>query len=103
VEPRSSVPVSIAIKLQVASSTTEVTVEAQGGDLVENNPTLHTGVDKNLFDKRPLESQSSSVSSLVNVTCRLRESRGIPMDCSTDWETTRRILFRSMASRSRIC
>jgi hypothetical protein len=78
VEPGSSVPVSIAIKLQVASSTTEVTVEAQGGDLVENNPTLHTGVDKNLFDKLPLESQSSSVSSLVNVTCRLRESRGIP-------------------------
>jgi hypothetical protein len=66
VEPRSSVPVSIAMKLQVASSTTEVTVELLGGDLVENNPTLYTGVDKNLFDKLPLESKSSSVSSLVN-------------------------------------
>ena len=33
VEPRSSVPVTLAIKLQVASSTTQVTVEA-GEDLV---------------------------------------------------------------------
>ena len=68
VEPRSSVPVSVAVQLQVASSTTEVTVEAQGGDLVENDPTFHTDVDKNLFDKLPLESQSSSVSSLVTLS-----------------------------------
>src|ERR1700748_2208805 len=31
VEPRSSVPVTITIKLQVASSNTSVTVEAEGG------------------------------------------------------------------------
>ncbi len=68
VEPRSSVPVSIAIKLQVASSSTSVTVEAEGGDLIENDPTFHTDVDKNLFDKLPLESASSSVSSLVTLS-----------------------------------
>ena len=67
VEPRSSVPVSVAIQLQVATSTEEVTVSAEGGDLVENDPTFHTDVDKNLFDKLPLESQSSSVSSLVTL------------------------------------
>ena len=67
VEPRSSVPVSVSIKLQVEGSTTAVTVEAEGGDLVENDPTFHTDVDKNLFDKLPLESQSSSVSSLVTL------------------------------------
>jgi hypothetical protein len=67
VEPRSSVPISLAITLQVASSTTQVTVEAGGGDLIENDPTFHTDVDKNLFDKLPLESQSSSVSSLVTL------------------------------------
>ena len=39
------------ITLQVAGSTTAVTVEAAGGDLVENDPTFHTDVDKNLFDK----------------------------------------------------
>src|SRR6202023_2590998 len=49
-------------------STEAVTVEAQGGDLVENDPTFHTDVDKNLFDKLPLESQSSSVSSLVTLS-----------------------------------
>jgi hypothetical protein len=68
VEPRSSVPVGVSIKLKVASSTTEVTVEAEGGDLVENDPTFHTDVDKNLFDKLPLESPSSSVSSLVTLS-----------------------------------
>jgi hypothetical protein len=67
VEPRSAVPVSVAIKLHVAGSTTAVTVEAEGGDLVENDPTFHTDVDKNLFDKLPLESQSSSLSSLVTL------------------------------------
>ena len=64
VEPRSAVPVNVPIKLQVRGSTTQVTVEA-GGDLVENDPTFHTDVDKNLFAKLPLESQSSSVSALV--------------------------------------
>jgi hypothetical protein len=67
VEPRSSVPVSVAINLTVSGSSTQVTVEAEGGDLIENDPTFHTDVDKNLFDKLPLESQSSSVSSLVTL------------------------------------
>src|SRR6202051_3845900 len=65
VEPRSSVPVNVAITLKVSGSSTQVTVEAEGGDLVENDPTFHTDVDRNLFDKLPLESASSSVSSLV--------------------------------------
>jgi len=67
VEPRSSVPVSVAISLKVLGSTTQVTVEAVGGDLIENDSTFHTDVDRNLFDKLPLESQSSSVSSLVTL------------------------------------
>src|ERR1700756_3288443 len=67
VEPRSSVPVTVSVKLQIAGSSTSVTVEAEGGDLIENDPTFHTDVDKNLFDKLPLESQSSSVSSLVTL------------------------------------
>ena len=67
VEPRSSVPVSVAIALKVSGSSTQVTVEAEGGDLIENDPTFHTDVDRNLFDKLPLESQSSSVSSLVTL------------------------------------
>jgi hypothetical protein len=66
VEVRSSVPLDVPIKLQVAGGVTAVTVEA-GADLVENDPISHTDVDKNLFDKLPLESQSSSLSSLVTL------------------------------------
>ena len=45
---------------------TSVTVEA-APDLVETDPTTHTDVDRALFDKLPLESQSSSLSSLVTL------------------------------------
>ena len=99
VEPRSAVPVSVAIKLQVASSNTSVTVEAEGGDLVENDPTFHTDVDKNLFDKLPLESASSSVSSLVTLVHarhRSRFQRPVPRTGRPRGELVR----RSTASRS---
>ena len=38
-----------------------------GEDLIENDPTAHTDVDRGLFDKLPLESASSSLSSLVTL------------------------------------
>ena len=44
-----------------------VTVEATG-DLVEDDPTFHTDVDRDLFNKVPLESQSSGLSALVTET-----------------------------------
>jgi hypothetical protein len=65
---RSTVPVSLSIALKVGTTTTSVTVEANGGDLVENDSTTHTDVDRALFDKVPLESASSSLSSLVTLT-----------------------------------
>jgi hypothetical protein len=67
VDVRSSVPVDLPIALKVGSAATTVTVEANGGDLVENDSTFHTDVDRGLFDKLPLESQSSSFSSLVTL------------------------------------
>jgi hypothetical protein len=66
IEVRSVVPVSLNISLKVKGSSETVTVEA-GEDLLENDPTFHTDVDRDLFDKLPLESQSSSVSSLVTL------------------------------------
>jgi len=42
-------------------------VEATGEDLLEKSSTFHTDVDRGLFDKIPLESQSSSLSSLVTL------------------------------------
>ena len=66
VEIRSALGVNLKVSLAVASSTDTVTVEA-GADLVENDPTVHTDVDRALFDKLPLESRSSSLSSLVTL------------------------------------
>jgi carboxypeptidase family protein/TonB-dependent receptor-like protein len=68
IDVRSTVPVSLSIALKVAGSAESVTVEANGGDLIENTSTFHTDVDRGLFDKLPLESQSSSLSSLVTLS-----------------------------------
>jgi hypothetical protein len=67
VDVRSSVPTTIQISLKIGTTTTSITVEANGADLIENEPTFHTDVDRGLFEKLPLESQSSSVSSLVTL------------------------------------
>jgi hypothetical protein len=67
VDVRSVVPIGVTVKLQVSGSTTSVTVEAEAADLLENDPTSHTDVDKNLFARLPLESQSSGLTSLVTL------------------------------------
>ena len=67
VEIRSSVGISVKLVLQIAGASQTVTVES-GGDLIEDNPTFHTDVDRDLFNKVPLESASSTLSSLVTMT-----------------------------------
>lgn len=67
VDVRSSVPVTAQISLKIGAAATSITVEANGGDLVEKDPSFHTDVDTALTDRMPLESQSSSVSSLVTL------------------------------------
>jgi hypothetical protein len=64
---RSAVPLEVKIGLSLGKETQSVTVEA-GADLIENTPTTHTDVDRGLFDKLPLESQSSELSSLVTIS-----------------------------------
>jgi hypothetical protein len=66
VDVRSGVPITVKIKLVLSSSSTTVTVES-GGDLIENDPTAHTDIDKAVVDRLPLESASSSLSSLVTL------------------------------------
>ena len=66
-EIRSSVGINLKLVLQIAAAASTVTVEA-GGDLVETDSTFHTDVDRDLFIKVPLESESSSLSSLVTAT-----------------------------------
>ena len=64
---RSTVPATVKIGLKVGTAVTSVTVEANGGDLVENDPTFHTDVDQTITDRLPLQSVSSGVSSLVTL------------------------------------
>jgi hypothetical protein len=67
IEIRSAVGANVKLTLKVTGASSTVTVEATG-DLVEDDPTFHTDVDRDLFIKVPLESQSSSLSSLVTLS-----------------------------------
>jgi len=64
----SAVPLNVNIALELAGGKTTVTVTTEASDLIEVDPTTHTDVDRALFDKLPLESQSSSISSLVTLS-----------------------------------
>ncbi len=64
---QSAVPVKATLVLHIAGSTSTVTVESTG-PLVEDTSTYHTDISRDMFIKVPLESQSSSLSSLVTMT-----------------------------------
>ena len=68
VDLNSGVPLSLNIAMEVASGKTTVTVSTEASDLIAVSPTDRTDVDRALFDKLPLESQSSSLSSLVTLS-----------------------------------
>ncbi len=65
VDVRSSVPITLKTTLSVSGEST--VIEVTGSDLVENDSTFHTDIDRGSFNKLPLESQSSSLSSLVTL------------------------------------
>ncbi len=67
VNVRTVVPTELMINLRLGTSKTTVNVESSQ-DLLETVPTTHTDVDRGLFATLPLESQSSSVSSLVTLS-----------------------------------
>ncbi len=67
VEVKSAVPLSMKIAVQIAGSAQTVTVQGEASDILENDPTFHTDVDRQLIDKIPLESSSSALSSLVTL------------------------------------
>ena len=67
VEVRSLVSTKVEVPLKIGTEATKVVVES-GGDLLENDPTFHSDLDRNSFARLPLESPSSSVSSLVTLT-----------------------------------
>ncbi len=68
VDVRSTVPSDVKVTLQISATAENVTVQGEAGDLVENDPTFHTDIDRGLFEKLPLESASSQLSSLVTLS-----------------------------------
>ena len=62
----SSLPLNVNLQLAVATSNTVVTVEAPP-DLVQNDPTFHTDVDRATIDHLAVEG-SSELSSIVTLT-----------------------------------
>jgi len=66
-EVRSLVTVSLNVAMTLAGANTTVMVEGEGNDLVENESTFHTDVDKNLIDRLPVESASSSFTSITTM------------------------------------
>ncbi|HYL85107.1 MAG TPA: TonB-dependent receptor [Candidatus Angelobacter sp.] len=67
VDVRSGVPVKVEFNLKISTEVTTVKVEANGGDLVENESTFHTDVDQAITDRLPLQSTTSGISSLVTL------------------------------------
>lgn len=64
---RSGVPVPQQWKLEVAASSTTVTVEADAGDLLDQTPTQHTNLDSSVIEKIPTQGSSSGLSSLLSM------------------------------------
>ena len=66
VDVRSTVPIMLKSTLTIGESSTVINVTAT--DLLESDSTFHTDIDRQMIDKLPLESQSSSLSSLVTLS-----------------------------------
>src|SRR5260370_25219671 len=67
VDVSSVVRVTALVKLDIEGSATSVTVET-GADLVENDSTVHTDIDRAVIERLPVESASSSLSSIVTLS-----------------------------------
>ena len=67
VDVRSPVPIQLAIALKIGAASATVTVTESASDILEVEPTTHTDIDRALFDTLPLESATSSISSLITL------------------------------------
>jgi hypothetical protein len=66
VQVSSAVPMSVTVPLAVGVTDTTITVEAPV-DLVENDSTAHTDIDRSTMDRLPVESASSGLSSIITL------------------------------------
>jgi len=68
VDVRTPIPLDVKFSMVIGTASTTVEVSADAKDLLEFTSMTHTDVDRGLFDTLPLESQSSSLSSLVTLS-----------------------------------
>jgi hypothetical protein len=67
VDVRTSVPISVDFTLPVATSTQQVEVTAEAGDLLENDPAAHTDLDNAVIARIPMEQSPSNMSSVITM------------------------------------
>ncbi len=63
----SAIPIQLNVSLALGTQATTVTV-TETQDVIDTSPTNETNIDRSLFQKLPLESPSSSLSSLVTLS-----------------------------------
>ncbi|HEY0796700.1 MAG TPA: TonB-dependent receptor [Acidisarcina sp.] len=64
---QSVVAVTRNYPMQVSTTSTTVTVEADSNDVVEGDPSAHTDIDRSLVDRLPLLSSESGVSAAITL------------------------------------
>jgi len=65
VDLRTSIPADVTVTLPLSGGATNITVTAEGEDLVENVPETHTDVDRDVLNRLPVQNQSSALSSAL--------------------------------------
>jgi hypothetical protein len=68
IDVRGAVPVNLRVQLELAGTTTTLTVEAGGADLLENVPYAHNDVDTSTLGKLPISSPGSGLSDAVTLS-----------------------------------
>jgi hypothetical protein len=64
---RTSVPISLTVKLEIGTVSTRVTVTAEPSDLLENTPVAHTDVGRSLISKIPVANQNIGLSDVITL------------------------------------
>ncbi len=65
---RSSVPIAVKIPLAVGTANAVVDVTSNAAAVIENDPSAHVDVDKNLIDKLPAGDPGSGLSTVVTLS-----------------------------------
>jgi hypothetical protein len=64
---RTSVPISLTVPLTIGGATETVTITGGSADVLENVPSSHTDVDKNLLTRLPVRSPGNGLSDVVTL------------------------------------